>query len=202
MALSGFVIEASYTGIIAGVDEAGRGPWAGPVVAAAVIFKTRHAPRGINDSKQLTRLQREELFEFIMARAVVGVGICSVEEVDEHNILGATKRAMRRAYDGLSIKPDVALVDGNQLPDMPCEMDAIIDGDALCVSIAAASIIAKVTRDRMMVELAKDHPHYGWERNAGYGTREHQEALAKHGVTAHHRKSFAPIRKLLQQVAA
>ena len=116
----------------------------------------------------------------------------------------ATKHAMRRAYDALPQKPDIALVDGNQLPDLPCAMDAIVDGDALCTSIAAASIIAKVTRDRMMVELAREFPHAGWDRNAGYGTREHQDALALHGVTRHHRRTFAPIRKLLEamQVAA
>jgi ribonuclease HII len=190
--------EASFTGVIAGIDEAGRGPWAGPVVAAVVILDRNRLPEGVNDSKQLSKPKREILYDIIMSTAKAGVGICSAQEVDEHNILGATKRAMRRAFDALEIKPDIALIDGNQLPDLPCTMEAIIDGDALCISIAAASIIAKVTRDRLMAELAQMHPEYGWERNAGYGTREHQEALARHGISPYHRRSFAPIRKLLQ----
>jgi ribonuclease HII len=197
-----FSRETHYAGIVAGIDEAGRGPWAGPVVAAAVILDRSCAPAGINDSKLLSRPRREALFDAIMAVAHVGTGVCTSEEVDRYNVLGATKRAMCRAYEALALKPDMALIDGNQLPALPCEMDAIIDGDALCVSIAAASIIAKVTRDRMMVALAQEYPHYGWERNAGYGTREHQEALARHGVTPQHRRSFAPIRKLLELQAA
>ena len=199
--LPDFSTEASYAGVVAGIDEAGRGPWAGPVVAAVVILDRQHLPDGVNDSKQLSRPRREMLYDIIMASAKAGVGICSAQEVDRYNILGATKQAMRRAYDALGTKPDVALVDGNQLPDLPCAMDAIIDGDALCISIAAASIIAKVTRDRIMADLAREFPQYGWERNAGYGTREHQEALARFGVTPYHRRSFAPIRKLLQQAA-
>jgi ribonuclease HII len=197
-----FSREIHYSGIVAGIDEAGRGPWAGPVVASIVILDRARTPLGINDSKQLSRSKREALYDAIMEGAVVGIGICTSEEVDRYNVLGATKLAMRRAYDRLPSKPDIALIDGNQLPDLPCAMDAIVDGDALCVSIAAASIIAKVTRDRMMVALAQEFPHYGWERNAGYGTREHQEALARHGVTPQHRCSFAPIRKLLGPKAA
>lgn len=197
-----FSREVHYSGIVAGVDEAGRGPWAGPVVAAVVVLDRARAPQGINDSKLLSRPRRETLYDAIMAVAAVGVGICSSQDVDRLNILGATKRAMRNAYEALTVKPDIALVDGNQLPDLPCAMDAIVDGDALCVSIAAASIIAKVTRDRIMVALAQEFPHYGWERNAGYGTREHQEALARFGVTPHHRRSFAPIRRLLEPKAA
>jgi ribonuclease HII len=200
--LPDYSIETNHRGIVAGVDEAGRGPWAGPVVAAIVILNKQQLPAGVNDSKQLSKAKREALYDSITALAVTGVGICSVEEVDRHNILGATKLAMRRAYDALSVKPDIALIDGNQLPDLPCAMDAIIDGDALCMSIAAASIIAKVTRDRLMSELARQFPQYGWERNAGYGTREHQEALARFGVTVHHRRSFAPIRRLLEKMAA
>jgi ribonuclease HII len=197
-----FSRELHYEGIVAGIDEAGRGPWAGPVVAAAVILDRSCTPEGINDSKLLNRARRESLFDAIMAVARVGVGICSSEEVDQYNILGATKLAMLRAYEALAFKPDIAIIDGNQLPALPCGMDAVVDGDALCVSIAAASIIAKVTRDRMMTALAQQFPHYGWERNAGYGTREHQQALASHGVTPHHRRSFAPIRRLLQPHAA
>jgi len=196
-----FSTEANHRGIVAGIDEAGRGPWAGPVVAAIVILDKACLPHGVHDSKQLSKPKREMLYDIICAQALTGVGICSVEEVDRHNVLGATKLAMQRAYAAISVKPDIALVDGNQLPDLPCDMDAIIDGDALCMSIAAASIIAKVTRDRMMVALAEEFPGYGWERNAGYGTREHQDGLARLGVTAHHRRSFAPIRKLLTQAA-
>jgi ribonuclease HII len=133
-----------------------------------------------------------------MQNAQVGVGICSVEEIDQHNILGATLIAMRRAYDALPCRPQVALVDGNKLPDLPCKGEAIIGGDALCISIAAASIIAKVTRDNIMMELAREFPYYGWDSNAGYGTRAHQEGLALFGVCPHHRRSFAPIRKLLE----
>jgi len=197
-----FSREIHYNGVVAGIDEAGRGPWAGPVVAAVVILDRANTPAGINDSKQLSRPKREALYDAIRAAAIVGVGVCTSEEVDHYNILGATKQAMLRAYNALTVKPDIALIDGNQLPHLPCDMDAIVDGDALCVSIAAASIIAKVTRDRMMAELAQTFPHYGWERNAGYGTREHQEALGRHGVTQHHRRSFAPIRKLLTPQAA
>ncbi len=193
--------EARYTGIIAGIDEAGRGPWAGPVVAAAVILDRNKIPDGINDSKKLTRSSRVSLYKILMMEAVVGVGVCSVTEIDKHNILGATKLAMRRAYDSLSHKPDLALVDGNQLPELPCKMEAVVGGDALCVSIAAASIIAKVTRDYIMEELAEEFPGYGWERNAGYGTKSHQEGLARFGITPHHRRSFAPIRKLIEELA-
>lgn len=202
MALPDFSRETHYEGLVAGIDEAGRGPWAGPVVAAIVILDRANAPVGINDSKQLSKPKREALFDAIMLAGHVGVGVASAQEVDRFNVLGATKLAMRRAYDAIAQKPAVALIDGNQLPDLPCAMQAIVDGDALCASIAAASIIAKVTRDRMMAELAREFPHYGWERNAGYGTREHQEGLARMGVTREHRRSFAPIRRLLEQVAA
>lgn len=193
-----FAAECHYSGLVAGIDEAGRGPWAGPVVAAAVILDKSRLPIGINDSKKLVKARRESLYDIIMAEAQVGVGLCSVAEIDEYNILGATKRAMRRAFDALQIQPDIVLIDGNQLPDIPCRMNAVIGGDALCISIAAASIIAKVTRDRMMEELAKEFPHYGWERNSGYGTKSHQDGLALFGVTQHHRRSFAPIRKIME----
>ena len=195
-------IEIAHAGIVAGIDEAGRGPWAGPVVAAIVILDRSHIPAGIHDSKLLSRTKREALYDAIAATSSFAVGLCCSQEVDSYNILGATKRAMRLAYDALEVKPDCALIDGNQLPDLPCYMDAIIDGDALCLSIAAASIIAKVTRDRIMTQLATEFPHYGWERNAGYGTREHQDALARHGITPYHRRSFAPVRKLLEKAVA
>jgi ribonuclease HII len=193
--------ERRYAGRVAGIDEAGRGPWAGPVVAAIVILPDGRIPSGIDDSKKLTRAAREVLYGRIMECAEVGIGLCNPCEIDRHNILQATFLAMRRAFDALASKPDVALVDGNRLPNLPCPMEAIIGGDAVSLSIAGASIIAKVTRDRIMKDLALIHPYYGWERNAGYGTREHQDGLARHGVTEHHRRSFAPIRALLEQAA-
>ncbi len=189
--------ELAAGGVVAGVDEAGRGPWAGEVVAGAVILDYARIPAGLNDSKKLTKQNREFLYDEIMANAIVGVGVASVEEIDRLNILEATKLAMQRAVAGLLTKPDLALIDGNKAPMLPCKTQTIIGGDAKSLSIAAASIIAKVTRDRMMDELAQQHPQYGWERNAGYGTKIHQEALAKHGITAHHRRSFKPIRELL-----
>jgi ribonuclease HII len=202
MGALGFKYELRYSGVIAGVDEAGRGPWAGPVVAAAVILDKKRFPVDIHDSKKLNKIRRAELCRLILMNAQVGVGTCSVEEIDRYNILGATKHAMRRAYDALPVKPDMVLVDGNQLPDIPSAMDAVVGGDALCASIAAASIVAKVTRDTIMMELAKEFPQYGFEQNAGYGTKLHQEALALFGITAHHRRSFAPIRKLLESAPA
>ncbi len=191
-------LEDTHGGIVAGVDEAGRGPWAGPVVAAAAILNPAQLPAGINDSKKLSAGKREALFGKILSCARTGVGIASVEEIDALNILGATMLAMRRALLALPVMPDIALIDGNRAPDMPCRVETVIGGDARSLSIAAASIIAKVTRDRMMAELAREFPHYGWEKNAGYGTAIHQKGLALHGITAHHRKSFAPIRVLLE----
>lgn len=190
--------ESDYTGIIAGIDEAGRGPWAGPVVAAAVILD-RTLSHGIDDSKKLHKAKRETLYRLIMADSEVGVGIASVEEIDTYNILGATMKAMERAYNALSSKPAMVLIDGNRLPDLPCNMKAVVGGDALCISIAAASIIAKVTRDRIMTELAEEFPYYGWKQNAGYGTKSHIEGLIRFGVTPHHRRSYAPIRKILEE---
>lgn len=193
-----FSIESSEQGIVAGVDEAGRGPWAGPVVAAAVILDPQRFPPGINDSKKLNSAKREALYDAILAHAKAGVGIATVEEIDRLNILGATKLAMCRAVELLGVIPDIALVDGNRAPAMPCRVKTVIGGDAKSLSIAAASIIAKVTRDRIMCELAREFPFYGWEKNAGYGTALHQNGLAAHGVTIHHRKTFAPIRALLE----
>lgn len=186
---------------IAGIDEAGRGPWAGPVVAAAVILPCRKLPRGIDDSKCVKPERREALYLSIYEIAEVGVGEASVEEIDALNILGATMLAMQRALAALPNAPDYALVDGNRLPPLPCPAKAIVEGDARSLSIAAASIIAKVTRDRIMRRLAEEFPHYGFERHAGYGTKIHQDALRTHGVTPHHRKSFAPIRALLERAA-
>jgi ribonuclease HII len=196
-----FTIESSFSGIVAGIDEAGRGPWAGPVVAAAVILDVSRLPDGINDSKKLSAARREDLYEAILGSARAGVGIATAQEIDEINILQATMLAMRRAVKLLGVVPDMALVDGNRAPKLSCKVQTIIGGDAKCLSIAAASIIAKVTRDRMMRELAQECPGYGWETNAGYGTASHQKGLAELGLTVHHRRSFAPIRALLTEMA-
>jgi ribonuclease HII len=185
---------------IAGVDEVGRGPLAGPVTAAAVRLLPGMVPPGLADSKALTARRREALFDAIMAQAEVSIAHASVEEIDALNILRASHLAMERALRGLPSPPDYALIDGNLLPrDLPCPGEAIIKGDALCLSIAAASIVAKVTRDRIMVGLAQQHPGYGWDRNAGYPTKEHQLALLNLGVTAHHRRSFKPVHNILYQ---
>ena len=187
---------------IAGIDEAGRGPWAGPVVAAAVILDINHLPDGLNDSKQLSGHAREKLFAEIMAQAHVGVGIAGVERIDQDNILQATLWAMEQACAALPKTPAAVLIDGNRCPKLPCPAEALVKGDALSLSVAAASIIAKVTRDRIMVELAKSHPGYAWERNKGYGTRDHSSGLARLGVTPHHRRSFKPIQKILSRNAS
>ena len=197
-----FSYERHLGRLVAGVDEAGRGPWAGPVVAAAVIFQNHQAPKGINDSKKLSAIKRKALFDAILQSGIVGVGISSVEEIDSLNILGATKLAMQRAVANLSMKPDAVLVDGNQPPKLSMSTRALIKGDSLSISIAAASIIAKVTRDKMMQELHTQYPHYSWAKNAGYGTAAHIKALAEHGITPHHRKSFAPIREIINGQAA
>lgn len=186
---------------VCGIDEAGRGPLAGPVVAAAIVLPLRGVPRGINDSKKLTPERRAELAERLRKVAVYGIGEASVEEIDRINILQATFLAMGRAVaaltQALGHPPAHALIDGNLAPrGLPCPAQPLVDGDALCVSIAAASILAKVTRDRTMRELALSHPRYGWERNAGYGTPEHLAALREHGPTPHHRRSFAPVEQL------
>lgn len=183
---------------IAGVDEAGRGPWAGPVVAAAVIFPKGRGPKGLNDSKCLSAREREGLYEAVCEQGLIGVGIVSVEEIDRINILQATFLAMRQALTALSQQPDMILIDGNKCPpDLPVRAMPVIEGDRKCPSIAAASIIAKVTRDRMMLELAQSHPGYYWHSNKGYGTRQHARAISELGVTSHHRRSFAPIRSAL-----
>jgi ribonuclease HII len=188
--------------LVCGIDEAGRGPWAGPVVAGAAVleFETLGDTllSGLDDSKKLKPQAREELFEELKGRARIGVGIAEVDEIDSLNILQATMLAMARALADLGAPaPDLALVDGNRAPDLPCAVQTVIKGDGLSLSVAAASIVAKVSRDRMMAALDRDHPGYGWARNAGYGTAEHQRALAKLGVTPAHRRSFAPIRKIL-----
>jgi len=187
---------------VAGLDEAGRGCLAGPVVAAAVILPTAddHIAcfAGVRDSKQLAPHIREQLYEIIMQRAVaVGVGFGSVELIDERNILQATKYAMRCAFAQLSIPPQVLLLDALLLPDIPLPQRAIIRGDCSCLSIAAASIIAKVTRDRLMVQLHEQYPAYGFAQHKGYGTEAHLAALREHGISPIHRRTFAPVRELL-----
>ncbi len=191
-------ILARVTGLVAGVDEAGRGPLAGPVVAAAVIFERRRIPRGLDDSKKLTAEEREKLFDKIHVRAIaVGVGEATVDEIDLVNIRQATHLAMARAVRALVPAPVFALVDGNDAPALPCPCETLIGGDGISASIAAASIIAKVTRDRLMVALHAEHPVYAWDRNKGYGTPDHLSALAAHGCTPHHRRSFAPVHTIL-----
>jgi ribonuclease HII len=187
-------------GPIAGVDEAGRGPLAGPVVAAAVILDRKRVPKGLDDSKQLTADAREEAFFRIMEMAAVGVGEASVDEIDLINIRQATHLAMARAVRALSTAPEFALVDGNDAPALPCKCNTIVDGDARSVSIAAASIIAKVTRDRIMRTLHESHPHYGWFTNKGYSTEAHLKALSAHGPCVHHRRSFGPVHNILYPV--
>jgi len=181
---------------VAGIDEAGRGPWAGPVVVAAVILNPDRIPEGINDSKMLTPEARKELYDQIMATACVSVAIGQVKRIDRDNILQASLWGMRAAFRGLQVPKAAALIDGNLVPKrFPGKARAIVAGDALSLSVGAASIIAKVTRDRIMVKLAKRYRRYGWESNKGYGTPEHARAVQKHGVCTHHRKSFAPIER-------
>ena len=189
-----FTREKKVDGHVAGIDEVGRGPLAGPVYAAAVILDPARLPRGIDDSKAMTAEARETAFGKIMERALsVGIAFASVEEIDEINILQATMLAMRRAAEGLSIAPVHAFVDGNRAPALACPVETIVEGDAKSLSIAAASIVAKVTRDRVMRDLDAQHPGYNWASNKGYGTPDHLAALERLGVTVHHRKSFAPV---------
>jgi ribonuclease HII len=198
-----FKIERRCSGLVCGIDEAGRGPLAGPVVAAAVILDPRRFPKslrdGLDDSKVLTIEQREACYGALrrcVARgsAHIGVAAASVAEIDRINILRAALLAMARSVAGLGVVPDIALVDGNIAPPINCAVKTIVDGDALSFSIAAASVIAKVTRDRIMRALAPRYPVYGWTTNVGYATPEHGEAIRQFGVTRHHRRSFAPVR--------
>lgn len=188
------------TAFIAGVDEVGRGPWAGPVTACAVVLDPNNIPDGLNDSKKLTATKREYLFVEINRSADVSLAHVSVEEIDQINILQASLKAMELAVAGLSKSAKFALIDGNKTPkNLSCPSETIIKGDSKSASIAAASIVAKVTRDQMMVALSQQFPGYGWETNAGYGTKQHQEGLARLGVTPHHRRSFKPIHKMLYE---
>ncbi len=200
-----FDLENQLQGLVGGVDEVGRGPWAGPVVAAVAVF---HQPENlspflkenIQDSKRLSKEKRIEIAEALkeVPHFSYSIGMASVDEIDQLNILQATFLAMKRATQELPASPDHLLIDGKMMPSLPnLRVHPVIKGDSLSYSIAAASILAKVTRDTLMEILAQEYPHYGWERNAGYGTAEHQKALALQGVTIHHRKSFAPIKALL-----
>ena len=198
-----FALEIEAGGIVAGIDEAGRGPWAGPVVAAAAILDRDALDNALmmdlDDSKALTAAIREGLFDAMAGDPAVvsGIGMATVEEIDVWNILQATHLAMARAFAALGRDADCALVDGNRAPSLPCPVQTVVKGDSRSLSIAAASIIAKVTRDRMMGDLARDFPGYGWETNQGYGTEEHRDALGRLGVTPHHRKSYAPVQAVM-----
>ena len=192
-----FKLEKPHPLPLAGVDEAGCAPLAGPVVAAAVILDRKRFPRGIDDSKALPRKAREAICAKLRQVAVVGVGMASVEEIDEVNIFWARMLAMKRAVDALGVDPAMVLVDGNRCPDWERPSIAIIGGDAKSRSIAAASIVAKVTRDAIMADHARLYPGYGWETNQGYPTPAHQRALRELGPTPLHRRSFAPVRQMV-----
>lgn len=201
MARPCFKLEIGYPEPLAGVDEAGCAPLAGPVVAAAIILDRGHFPRGIDDSKNLPIEKREALYARLVQCAVFGIGIASVEEIDTINIYWARMLAMTRAVEALGLEPAWVLVDGNACPRWQRPSKAIVAGDAKCRSIAAASIIAKVTRDRLMADHARSYPGYGWETNRGYGTPEHYRGLEELGVTPLHRRSFAPVREILARGA-
>ncbi|MFM1816149.1 MAG: hypothetical protein RLZ98_2844 [Pseudomonadota bacterium] len=201
-----FELEATTlrlgAGPVAGVDEAGRGPWAGPVVAAAVILDPDAIPDGIQDSKTLDEDARERAYRKIVATSVFAVAIADPDRIDRENILNATLWAMREAVGTLPEAARLVLVDGNRAPKLDCECRAIVRGDSLSLSIAAASIVAKVTRDRLMTELAASYPGYGFDRHKGYGTPEHRRALGRLGPCAIHRRSFKPVQLALGLVAA
>jgi len=190
-------IENSHGGIVIGIDEAGCGPWAGPVVAAAVWLNAKKLPKGIDDCKRVTKEDRIAIYETLIASVRTATGLATVEEIDTLNILGGVKLAMQRAYEALGVVADLALIDGNRPPVLSCKTMAIVGGDGRSLSIAAASIVAKVTRDRLMADLAEQYPGYGFDKHWGYGTKAHQKALAERGPCALHRKSFAPIQELL-----
>ena len=192
-----YKFDQVYETPIIGVDEVGRGPLAGPVISAAIILNKEMIPEGINDSKKLSKNKREFINEELISQHSFAIGIASVEEIDKINILQASLLAMKRAVLNLNIKPQTILVDGNKLPDLEYNMYPIIKGDSKSISIAAASIIAKVYRDKLMQDLSLQYPGYYWEKNSGYGTKQHLLALNNLGVTPIHRKSFAPIYNML-----
>ncbi len=190
--------EALYDGTVCGVDEAGRGPLAGPVVASAVILDPHNLPKGLNDSKALSATRREHMLNEIMDKASVSIGIAEPEEIDRINILAASMTAMSRAVAGLPREPIAALIDGNRMPDLRVPGQAIVKGDARSLSIAAASIVAKVTRDRLMVLADRRYPGYGFAGHKGYPTNAHREALERLGACPIHRRSYAPVKAVLQ----
>ena len=192
-----YKFDQDYETPIIGVDEVGRGPLAGPVISAAIILNKEKIPEGVNDSKKLSKKKREVINEELISQHSFAIGIASVEEIDKINILQASLLAMKRAVLNLNIKPQTILVDGNKLPDLEYNMYPIIKGDSKSISIAAASIIAKVYRDKLMQDLSLQYPGYYWEKNSGYGTKQHLLALNNLGVTPIHRKSFAPIYNML-----
>ena len=192
-----FQFDLSYDQPVAGVDEVGRGPLAGPVVAAAVIIDINNIPNGINDSKRLSKKKREERSNEIIKYSIYSIAEASVEEIDQINILQASLLAMKRAIEGLSKKPKTVLVDGKFKPKTNLPTHTIIEGDSKSLAIAASSIIAKVYRDNLMTDLSKKYPEYLWNKNAGYGTKEHLLAIKKCGITPIHRKSFKPIHNIL-----
>ena len=200
-----FKLEQNYSGPVCGLDEAGRGPLAGPVTAACVYIppelRDESFWRNVTDSKKLSAKKRDALFDLIISNSHYGIAEASVVEIDQINILQASLLAMARSLETMvskfGVDPQAALVDGNQKPHLPCTIQTVVKGDSTSISIAAASILAKVTRDRVMEDLCSHFPMYGWNRNAGYGTAEHLAALRKFGVTNHHRRTFAPIKNTL-----
>ncbi len=206
--LSRSAFDARFGFPVCGIDEAGRGPLAGPVVAACVYIPPEHVKhpvwKDVNDSKQISAQKRDYLYELIVQRCAYTIAEASVEEIDTLNIHHATLLAMKRAYEGVQgqAKITLALIDGKFAPILPCQSQPVIKGDRLSLSIAAASILAKVTRDRFMTALHEQFPHYGWDRNAGYGTPDHMNGMREHGITVHHRKSFAPCRLFAQESRA
>jgi ribonuclease HII len=201
-AMPDFAIERGCAGVVCGIDEAGRGPLAGPVVAAAVILDRQRfrgmVRRELDDSKAMTREAREACYDALLRCSRIGVGAASTREIDRINILRASLVAMRRAVAALGLVPDIALVDGNVAPTLPCPVKTVVKGDALSFSIAAASVIAKVTRDKIMRVLDGRYPGYGWQTNVGYSTAEHFDGIGRLGVTPHHRRSFEPVRIAIQ----
>ena len=205
-----FDIENAYTETVVGIDEAGRGPWAGPVVAGAVIILDKNISpyllNNLDDSKKLSAKKRELLYQELFSEQekghlYIGIGEASCQEIDEKNILQATFLAMKRAAEKLKIHPQFAIIDGNQTPkEFVCPTRSIIKGDSKSFSISAASIVAKVYRDKKMQELAKIYPYYGFEKNAGYGTAAHISALKKYGITPEHRRSYKPIKEIIEKV--
>ncbi len=191
-------IESALSGSVCGIDEAGRGPLAGPAYAAAVTLGADTVTDEFNDSKRLSAQARTEQMRHIFATCDVGIGIANVEEIDRLNILGATMLAMQRAYECLGAPTTHALVDGNRAPNLPCRIHTLVKGDARSLSVAAASIVAKVLRDEAMQALCHLYPDYGFSRHAGYGTRIHKEGMQRHGVTLQHRRSFRPVRELVE----